>query len=72
MTDTGYEGQGQEEREVEFLLEPYPHMWTGGRIIGRLLRNGEPAGFIRVNSQEELLWLAKRLNGTYEERDLAT
>ena len=67
IDDTGYDSHDYDGDEVEvvYRVEPMEHMHSKGKL-GRVLRNGIPIGMVRCQSEAELQWLMKRVNGTFD------
>lgn len=66
--ETGYEQPvpDKDETLVSYELEHFPNQYAAQGVNAVVKRNGETVGMIRVGSLEELDWLRRRLNGTFD------
>jgi len=63
-----YDTEGDEneiESEILWVLELHERQHTRTGVLGILMRNGEGVGMLRCKSNEEFVWLKKKIDGTY-------
>ena len=71
MIETGYEGGPpvDDGDPVTFELEAYQNQYTSSGVLGRVKRNGEWIGLLRLRSEDEFEWLKGRISGTYNQEE---